>query len=146
MSQQGLASARVSAREPYTAPKHPTDPLELPPAVRQILFLHPGYSRERAVLLSLPALDRDNGIQHQTALYACAIVADNRWDGYFSSDREGRERVPTEDMDESLTADEYYFHVPAEPATNAESSPGREESTAGEWHGDDEARSSLTRC
>ena len=50
----------------------------------QPCFLHPGYPGI-AVLLSLPALD-DSGIDFDTALEACGLVAGNRWsDGFFSS-------------------------------------------------------------
>ena len=64
------------------------------------------------MLFVLPALDRPNSVHYGLALDSCAIVADNRWDGYFTLDREGVQRVPTGDMDLSLDADEYYFHVP----------------------------------
>ena len=66
------------------------------------------------MLLALPALDSPNGMHHGTALDACAIVADNHWDGYFTLDREGAQRVPTDNMDASLNADVYYFHVPGD--------------------------------
>lgn len=100
------------AREAYSAPKHPSDPLVLPQSTRQIRFLHPGYPTEHSLLLALPALDSPNGIHHQTALDACAIVADSRWDGYFTFDQQGAERVPVHDMNISLDADKYFFHVP----------------------------------
>jgi hypothetical protein len=100
------------ARQPYGAPQHPTDPLILQPSPRQIRFLHPGYPDEHSVLLVLPALDSPDGVHHGLALDSCAIMADNRWDGYFTLDREGVQRVPTDDMDLSLDADAYYFHVP----------------------------------
>lgn len=100
------------AREAYGRPQHSTDPLVLPPSPRQIRFLHPGYPEEHSLLLVLPALDSPNGIHHQTALDACAIVADSRWDGFFTLDRRGAERIPTNDMNISLDAEAYYFQVP----------------------------------
>lgn len=86
--------------------------LSCEPSPRQIRFLHPGYPDEHSLLLALSALDSPNGIHHQTALDACAIVANNRWDGFFTLDRHGGERVPTDDMNVSLDADAYYFQVP----------------------------------
>jgi hypothetical protein len=100
------------ARQPYDLPQHPTDPLFLQPATRQIRFLHPGYPDEHSILLVLPALDSHNGFHHGTALDACAIAAGSRWDGYFTFDREGVQRVSADNMDLSLDADAYYFHVP----------------------------------
>lgn len=100
------------ARQPYSRPQHPTDPLILREGPRQIRFLHPGYTGQQSLLLALPALDKPNGIHHQTALDACAIVAGSRWDGYFTLDREGVQRLSNENMDFSLNADEYYFQVP----------------------------------
>lgn len=110
MAQTPLAAPH--ARQPYGVPKHPTDPLVLPPSPRHIRFCHPGYPDSHCSLFFLPALDRPSGVHHGLALDACAIVADNRWDGYFTLDREGVQRVPTDDMDLSLQADVYYFHVP----------------------------------
>ena len=109
---QTLAVPR--ARQPYGAPQHPTDPLVLQPSPRQIRFLHPGYRDEHAVLLVLPALDIPNGVHLGLSFYSCAILADNRWDGYFTLDREGLQRVSTDDMDLTLNADAYYFQVPGD--------------------------------
>lgn len=95
-------------------PQHPTDVLVLQQSPRQIRFLHPGYPDEHAVLLVLPALDSSDGIHHGLALDSCAIVADNRWYGYLTLDREGARRVPTSDMYSSLDANTYYFHVPGD--------------------------------
>ncbi|KAH6637171.1 hypothetical protein F5144DRAFT_569826 [Chaetomium tenue] len=61
---------------------------------RRIKFLHPGYRQGNAVFLSLLALDDGGGnnggggIDFDTALAACGLIAGNRWsDGFFSSDR-----------------------------------------------------------
>ncbi|KAL2190587.1 hypothetical protein L209DRAFT_750722 [Thermothelomyces heterothallicus CBS 203.75] len=73
-------------------------------------FLHPGYPG-RTVLLSLPALD-DGGIDFDTALVACGLVAGNRWnDGFFSLDRSGAVSVERPD-DGILREQQYFFHLP----------------------------------
>ncbi|KAH0829877.1 hypothetical protein FOPE_10495 [Fonsecaea pedrosoi] len=105
------------ARAAYIKPQHPTDPLNLP-SPRETHFLHPGYPDDDSLLLSLPALDSPDGIHHQTALDVCALVAGNRWDGFFTLDKDGKLRVPTDNMDASLHGKAYYFHVPAEDSDN----------------------------
>lgn len=77
---------------------------------RRVDFLPPGYPG-RDVLLSLPALD-DGGIDFDTALAACGVVAGNRWsDGFFSSDKPGAVRVQRPD-DGVLRDPEYFFQLP----------------------------------
>ncbi len=76
----------------------------------RINFLHPGYPGN-AVLLSLPAFD-DGGIDFDTALAACGLVAGNRWsDGFFSSDRGGAVSVEPPD-DGILREPQYFFQLP----------------------------------
>lgn len=77
---------------------------------RRTDFLHPGYAG-RTVLLSLPALD-DGGIDFDTALAACGLIAGNRWsDGFFSSDRSGAVSVERPD-DGILREPQYFFQLP----------------------------------
>ena len=85
---------------------------------RFIDILHPGYDSsgddaEDDILLSLRAFD-DDGIDYDTAHTACAILAANQWDGYFSHDRDGSTRVqpPT---DRILRDKSYYFCLPSFP-------------------------------
>ncbi|PLB53784.1 hypothetical protein P170DRAFT_420594 [Aspergillus steynii IBT 23096] len=78
------------------------------PAVQKIRFLHPGYPDNENVLLIFPALD-SGGIHHGTARVACAILAKCKWEGYFSTTRDGP-RI-TLDMDEILTNPIYYFRI-----------------------------------
>ena len=62
------------------------------------------------MLLSLPALD-DGGIDFDTALAACCLVAGNRWrDGFFSSDRGGASSV-ARPHDGILREPHYFFHL-----------------------------------
>jgi hypothetical protein len=70
--------------------------------------------------MRLQAPDHANGgIHHETARIACAIVAGNRWDGYFT-ETPGGERVSA-DKNELLTKSDYYFHVP--PSNRSKYSP-----------------------
>lgn len=48
------------------------------------------------------------GVHHGTALLACQIIANNAFDGYLTTDREGQERV-TVGAGGILTADSYWF-------------------------------------
>lgn len=76
-----------------------------------INFRHPAYPEPHDILIILPGLDHpQGGIHHQIALDACAILANNRYDGWFTEDREGavRVRVP---LDGILRKHDYYFQV-----------------------------------
>ncbi|KAH7309075.1 hypothetical protein B0I35DRAFT_360195 [Stachybotrys elegans] len=91
--------------------------------VPSIRFFHPGYADAGGipdfdVLLSLEAFDdRGTGIHYDTAHTACAILANNRWDGYFSHDRHGRLRAQPHDG--ILREEQYYFCLPSsDPPTD----------------------------
>ncbi|CAK7205577.1 hypothetical protein SEUCBS139899_008355 [Sporothrix eucalyptigena] len=81
---------------------------------RTILFCHPAYTDFFSVLLTLPKLEEDEngqlGVHYGTAHTACAILAANAFNGFFSIDREGTERVDPE-INSVLTQDKYYFFV-----------------------------------
>ena len=89
-------------------------PCTLPPEYpsrRQVTILHPAYDSPGNVLLVFSATDHPSGaIHHETALVACGIVAGNRWDGYFTKNKNG----PRIDLKSNglLTQRRYYFHVP----------------------------------
>ncbi|TIA29107.1 hypothetical protein D6C78_10404 [Aureobasidium pullulans] len=71
---------------------------------------HPGYRVAHNIIMVLPALDDAQGdIHHETARIACAIVAGNRWEGYFSEERTGsRTMTPEAGI---LLGKEYYFRI-----------------------------------
>ncbi|KAH8712037.1 hypothetical protein GQ44DRAFT_625931 [Phaeosphaeriaceae sp. PMI808] len=100
-------------REPCEPPATPTRPA-IPN--RQILFRHPGYDASNNVLLKLfaPDIGQDSaarGLYAQYALYACGIVAGNRWDGWLSEvkDPDAPSRInPTTILQKTS----YYFHLP----------------------------------
>ncbi|KAH8756054.1 hypothetical protein F5883DRAFT_620462 [Diaporthe sp. PMI_573] len=52
------------------------------------------------------------GVHHETARIACAILANNTWDGYLTADTPDGLAVSLDDPDRILTADRYYFHHP----------------------------------
>ena len=81
-----------------------------------VKFRHPGYSDayDQNVFLSLHAFDRaGGGIHYNTALVACAIVAGNAWEGYFTTQRQGEKIVAGDD--DILLGRSYYFHLPSFP-------------------------------
>jgi hypothetical protein len=97
-----------------------------PPSRFFIFFRHPGYDDSNNVLFKLHASDtatacsRDGepaqpsraGLYAQFALDACAIIADNRNDGWLSTDRDPElarnNRVAATSI---LHARSYYFHL-----------------------------------
>ncbi|KAK5113825.1 hypothetical protein LTR62_003209 [Meristemomyces frigidus] len=109
MSQAG------NIRHHYPKPKHPLEQV-ISRRSSRIVVKHPGYfGSER--LLTLPASD---GIQQDRAYHdvvhtACAIIADNHFDGWLSETRDGTNRVRQE-QDGLLAAGTYYFHVPLQQA------------------------------
>lgn len=69
------------------------------------------------MLLRLHAWDgAAGGIHYGLAHTACAIIANNRFDGYLSIARDGSSSIETE-WDACLPTDShgYYFHVPPPP-------------------------------
>lgn len=58
----------------------------------KVTFHHPGYPPQHDLLFSLYAWDSasdQGGLHYGLAHNACAIIADNRLDGYLSATREG---------------------------------------------------------
>ncbi|MCJ1349575.1 hypothetical protein MMC31_007816 [Peltigera leucophlebia] len=86
-----------------------------------ISFRHPGYpdNGDLNVLLRLPTIDSRNqqhrspkGVYYDTALVACALIAGNSWDGFFTrTRRSGPIIMGPKDL---LLRKSYYFNVPAE--------------------------------
>ncbi len=81
-----------------------------------IFFMHPGYGSgddddaNSNCIVSLRARD-DGGIDYPTAHTACGILAGNRWDGFFSTNRDGSQ-VVSEPTDGILRERKYYFCLP----------------------------------
>ncbi|TWU70693.1 hypothetical protein ED733_001540 [Metarhizium rileyi] len=104
------AKSQVIVRSRYGKPTHPE---ALPDGqtddIPKIRFRHPAYADSENILISLAALD-GGGVHYATAHLACAVLADFRYDGYFSLSATGTaiESGP----DEILTEQNYYFHVP----------------------------------
>jgi hypothetical protein len=71
---------------------------------------HPGYSDTGNILMVLPALDHpQGGIRHETARISCAIVANNKWEGFLTETRVGgRTAVGSDGI---LHGKNYYFRV-----------------------------------
>ena len=56
----------------------------------RIEFCHPGYESPDDILLTLCAFDHpDGGLHFNTAFVACATVAGNAWQGFFTESRYG---------------------------------------------------------
>lgn len=76
-----------------------------------LIFHHPGYWPGNDVLFSLYAWDQaEGGLHYGLAHNACAIIADNRHDGWLTATREGPRIV--QGLDDILPAGDYWFHVP----------------------------------
>ncbi|KAJ9199091.1 hypothetical protein DTO166G4_7368 [Paecilomyces variotii] len=89
---------------------HTLEPLRFDPEY-EIYFRHPAFLDPHDILIIIPGLDHpDGGIHHQTALDACAVLANNRYDGWFTEDREGTVRVKIP-LDGILQKKNYYFQV-----------------------------------
>ena len=81
---------------------------------RIINFRHPSYPDQanQNVLLTLQAFDHPNGgLHYGTAFLACAIIAGNAWDGYFTTTVNGEMVVMGNNQ--LLREKNYYFHVPS---------------------------------
>lgn len=83
-------------------------------ADERINIRHPGYSPSHDLLFSLHTPDHATaGLHYGLILDACAIIADNRRDGWLSIDREGNGRVEG-DPDQVLSNGDYWYNVPAD--------------------------------
>lgn len=87
-----------------------------PPRQGGISFRHPGYRDLSDVLFELPRLDTSPqtetaGVHYGTALLACQIIANNSFNGYLATDRDGQQRVSMT-LDGVLLEDNYWFIVP----------------------------------
>jgi hypothetical protein len=109
-------SARIILRQPV--PAQPALPLSSFGGSRPehtVTFKHPGYPDQfsQNILLTLHAFDDIRGGLHcGTAHIACAIVACNAWDGYFSRTRDGSDRLNLQ-HDDLIFDKVLYFHVPS---------------------------------
>ena len=102
-------------RAPYPCPQHPDKGTGVSPFPKHIIFRHPGYGREAQPLLILPACDLNDTIDHELARTACAIIACNELDGFFTTDVHGEHRVYGAQLPH--TEEGYYFHVPGQNGT-----------------------------
>lgn len=124
---------RCRIRSPLPPPTHPAGGFcassHDQDAVGMVKLRHPGYPDNKNTLLVFSALDPiipddDNdadetnntkiafGVHHETARLACAVAANNRWDGFFSSSKTTDAAPLQLGPDEILATGSYYFHVP----------------------------------
>ena len=103
-------------RDRYKSPKH-QDGIHQVPALsaisRSINFRHPGYSDAQNILLTLPALDGYSGrVSYEMAHSACAVIANNAFDGCFSLTRDGD---PNDTSNDGILCNgNYYYRVPGD--------------------------------
>jgi hypothetical protein len=112
-------------RSHYRTPSHEDGGQNLPTDLNHRVYLrHPGYSDTGNILMVLPALDHpQGGIHHETARIACAIVANNSWEGFLTETRTGgRARV---DPDGILRGKNYYFRVSEDVADGKQTESSR---------------------
>jgi len=86
---------------------------QIPTQSHTVSVYHPFYVEENT-LLTLGAFDAGSGgIHHETLRIACAIIANNRFDGFLSTTT--APGLPlTKDKDGVLPPGQYYFHVPGD--------------------------------
>ena len=81
----------------------------------RVYLRHPGYSDTGNILMVLPALDHpQGGIHHETTRIACAIVTNNRWEGFLTETRTGVRALFGPDG--ILYRNNYYFWVSEDAA------------------------------
>lgn len=115
-----MAADHLHLRPPQRIPQHleKIETISLDPLY--VSFKHPGYPNENNnTFLTLAALDGvSGGLYLQTAKVACGILAANRWDGFFTLDRAGNEKIDEEGGLIILPPDDYYFHLPGQTPGN----------------------------
>jgi hypothetical protein len=111
-----MPGENLQLRDSYGRPSHQDGGRHLPAdSSHKARFRHPGYGDNSNILIILPGLDHSQGgIHHETARIACAMLANNRWDGFFTKTRTG---APVElEPDGILHGKDYYFRVSEDPA------------------------------
>lgn len=99
---------------------------------RLIAFCRPGYDSPHNVLFRLstiePEIDPETGnntnrlgVHHDTARLACAILANNAWEGYLTADSPTGPMIPIDNPKRILTRDRYYFHHPSYSGSQSDS-------------------------
>ncbi|KAK7932985.1 hypothetical protein LTR80_011501 [Exophiala xenobiotica] len=95
-------------RSPHSSPVTSDSPVQDPTPT--IAFHHPGYPEPAQCFLDLPACDEGSTLSRDVALVACALIACNRYDGYFTLDAAGEERIETTQL--ACRVNGYYFQLP----------------------------------
>ena len=95
------------------------DHSQVPKQAGIINIYHPGYPRDKALLLVLNGNDDPEGaISFDIALASCAIVACNRFDGWISETNSAD--APKLTNFSLLPPGDYWFHLPLD---NSKSKP-----------------------
>ena len=82
-----------------------------------ITFSHPAYTGPSDILFTLPAFDHPNGgLDYETARVACGILANNRWNCYFTKERGGPE-IKAQDINHMLPVGSYFVYFPTGDST-----------------------------
>ena len=120
-----MSGDTLRPRSQYRTPSHEDGGENLPRDLNHRVYLrHPGYSDTGNILMALPALDHpQGGIHHETARIACAIVANNRWEGFLTETRTG-ERAHV-GPDGILRGNNYYFRVSEDAADGKQTDSSR---------------------
>lgn len=104
----------VQPRTSYLPPQHADKSEYLPTSVtHRVQLRHPGYPDAANIFMILAALDHPvGGIRHEIARIACAIVSNNRFDGFLSETKTGKPvQVGPGGI---LFGKNYYFRVPGD--------------------------------
>lgn len=111
-----MSGDTLRLRSQYGTPSHEDGGENLPRDLNHRVYLrHPGYTDTGNILMVLPALDHpQGGIHHETARIACAIVANNRWEGFLTETRTGERALVGPDG--ILRGNNYYFRVSEDAA------------------------------
>lgn len=85
-------------------------PPPMPDVPREINIFHPGYDDVVVPLLAFSGYDSEEGdLWYDFAHTACAIVTNNRFDGYLSTSKDSKS-LPV--VGELLAPGNYWWHLP----------------------------------
>lgn len=85
-------------------------PPKVPDMPRQIKIFHPGYDDKIVPLMYFPGYDSKEGdLWYDVAHTACAIITNNRFDGYLSTRRDSQSSRVSGDL---LAPGNYWWHLP----------------------------------
>lgn len=108
------SAANISMRPPAQSPVPKNYPSIA--ARRHLRVRHPAYNSSTNIIASFASTDNDGdvyGVQFHLVHTACAVIANNRFDGWLSNSEDATTAKIRLEDNAILPAQDYFFHIVA---------------------------------